>query len=187
MLTPDQNLYLIGLMGVGKTTLGKRLARALDREFVDSDERIESTLGVSINHIFDIEGEDGFRERETCVLEKISEVPNQVVATGGGIVIQPENRRILKATGLIVYLHAPANILWSRLRYCKNRPLLQTDNPQQVLADLLEKREPLYREVADFVIHVTNNAQQKTVNRLVERLNETVSTINPDIKYPKNQ
>lgn len=168
MLTHNDNLYLVGLMGVGKTTLGKKIAKRLGRTFTDSDEAIEAELGVTINHIFDLEGEAGFRKRETCVLDKISKSPNQVVATGGGVVTQAENRRILKDTGVTIYLHAPVPVLWSRLRYCKNRPLLQNDHPQQVLAELLEKREPLYREVADHVIHVANNVPQKTLNRIIE-------------------
>ncbi len=168
MLDSCENIYLVGLMGAGKTTLGKKLANRLGRDFVDTDQQIEKEMGVTINHIFDIEGEAGFRLRETTALGSIASRGGQVVATGGGIVTQADNRKILTQSGITIYLHAQAKLLWSRLRYCKNRPLLQTENPQQVLRDLLTKREPLYRQVADHVIHVSSGSPAKTVTKIIQ-------------------
>lgn len=157
-------------MGVGKSTIGKMLAKSLGVSFIDCDQTLERQMGVSVNTIFDIEGESGFRTRETRLLKALAEQKTGVIATGGGIVTQAENRALLKQKGGVIYLDASVNLLWSRLRYCKNRPLLQTDNPKSRLAALLEARDPLYREVATRVIKVNKGPARNVVNQIVQLL-----------------
>ena len=144
-------IFLVGMMGAGKTTIGRGLARLLGREFLDLDHEIEGRCGVRIAHIFDIEGEEGFRRRECSVLEQCSCEPDLVLATGGGAVLAPENRSILKARGVVVYLRATPEALYSRVARDRSRPLLQTPDPQGRIRELLAMREPLYEEVADIV------------------------------------
>ncbi len=168
----NDNIYLVGLMGVGKTTVGKKLANRLRREFIDTDQAIERATGVNVNYIFDIEGEAGFRARETATLEAIAAHNNCVVATGGGIVTEAENRRILNRQGVVVYLRGSLELLWSRVRHSKTRPLLQQPNPKQVLAELLKAREPLYRSVADHVVSIPRGSPAKTVQRIIDLIDE---------------
>lgn len=145
-------LYLIGLMGAGKTTIGRQLARKLHLEFYDSDREIEARTGVSIPTVFEIEGEDGFRRREAQVIAELACLPPCVIATGGGVVLRQENRDVLKASGWVVYLDVPPQILWERTRLDRNRPLLRVDDPLERLRELYVQRSPLYREAADIVI-----------------------------------
>lgn len=147
-----QNLYLIGLMGVGKTTIGKQLAKALQRPFYDSDKVIEDSMGVDIPTIFSYEGEEGFRLREQAVIQQLTSLQGIVMATGGGSIIKPENREILKSRGFVVYLHCSIDKILYRTRHDTQRPLLRTDNPRERLQTLLAQREPLYLECADFCI-----------------------------------
>lgn len=147
-----QNIYLIGLMGVGKTTIGKQLAKALQRPFYDSDKVIEDSMGVDIPTIFSYEGEAGFRLREQTVIQQLTALPGIVMATGGGSVIMPENREALKTSGFVVYLHCSIDKILYRTRHDTQRPLLRTDNPRQRLQSLLADREPLYMACADFKI-----------------------------------
>lgn len=146
-----QSIFLVGPMGVGKTTIGRQLAKQLDYEFVDSDHEIEAKTGASIAWIFDVEGEEGFRQRETSMIDNLTQRSGVVLATGGGAVINPENRLFMKQRGIVVYLKADVNELLRRTAHDKNRPLLQTGNPKQKLTDLIEEREPWYLEVADLV------------------------------------
>lgn len=146
------NIYLIGLMGVGKTTIGKQLAKALQRPFYDSDKVIEDSMGVDIPTIFSYEGEAGFREREQAVIAQLTDLSGIVMATGGGSVIRPENREALKSSGFVVYLHCSIDKILYRTRHDTQRPLLRTENPRKRLQDLLKEREPLYMECADFKI-----------------------------------
>ena len=146
------NVYLVGLMGAGKTTLGRSLARRLALDFVDSDREIEARTGVSIPTIFEIEGEEGFRRREAAVIEELSRLSGQVVATGGGAVLRAENRANIKASGYVVYLNVPPQILWERTRHDRNRPLLRVPDPLARLNELFTQRDPYYREVADLVV-----------------------------------
>lgn len=147
-----RNIYLVGLMGAGKTTLGKQLARRLGREFYDSDHEIEARTGVAIPVIFEIEGESGFRAREVDAIDRLTELPNIVLATGGGAVLDPLNRARLRSRGYVVYLHGQPQDLWERTRHCKGRPLLQTDDPLAKLEELYAVRDPLYRATADLVL-----------------------------------
>lgn len=147
-----QNIYLVGLMGAGKTTIGKVLARRLAYAFIDSDHEIEARTGVSLPTIFEIEGEEGFRKREAQVIAEMAALEGHVVATGGGSVLRPENRANLQRSGLVVYLNVPLFALYERTRMDKNRPLLQVKDPWQRLKELHAERDPLYREVADIVV-----------------------------------
>lgn len=146
------NIYLIGLMGVGKTTIGKQLAKALQWPFYDSDKVIESSTGVDIPTIFSYEGEAGFRLREQAIIEELTQLQGVVMATGGGAILKPENRAALKTNGFVVYLHCSIDKILYRTRRDTQRPLLQTENPRQRLQSLLAEREPLYLECADFQI-----------------------------------
>ncbi len=147
-----ENIYLIGLMGAGKTTIGKQLAKALQRPFYDSDKVIEDSMGVNIPTIFSYEGEKGFRERERAIIKQLTAISGIVMATGGGSVLKPENREALKSTGFVVYLHCSIDKILYRTRHDTQRPLLRTDNPRQRLQNLLTERDPLYLECADFMI-----------------------------------
>jgi shikimate kinase len=144
-------VYLVGPMGVGKTTVGKLLADELHFPFYDTDREIESRCGADILWIFDVEGEEGFRQRESRVLEDMSRLNNVVLATGGGIVLKAENRQRLRERGFVVYLTAPLMLLVERTGKDKRRPLLQVDDPRSVLQRVLEVRDPLYREVASWI------------------------------------
>ncbi len=146
------NIFLVGLMGAGKTTVARLLARRLDRAFYDTDHEIERRTGVKIPVIFEIEGEVGFRARESLALAELAAQDNLVLATGGGVVLSPENRAVLKERGIVVYLRAQPRDLWHRTRNDKNRPLLQTPDPLGRLQELYEARDPLYTEVADLIV-----------------------------------
>ncbi|MEY2633744.1 MAG: hypothetical protein RIR00_2398 [Pseudomonadota bacterium] len=148
----NQNIYLIGLMGAGKTTVGRQLARRLGRPFLDSDHEIEARTGVRIPTIFEIEGEEGFRRREIQVIDELSQESGLVVATGGGVVLRPENRQRLGESGWVVYLNVPPLLLYERTRHDRNRPLLQVENPLERLENLHTQRDPFYREIADLVV-----------------------------------
>ena len=145
-------LILIGMMGAGKTTVGRELARRRGMRFVDCDQEIVARTGVSIPTIFEIEGEAGFRRRESQVLAELSLESDIVIATGGGIVLAPANRELLAQRGVVIYLDVPPPILWERTRHDRNRPLLQVENPRRRIEELHEQRDPLYREVADLVV-----------------------------------
>lgn len=168
METINGNLIFIGLMGAGKTTLGKHIAQTLGRPFYDSDHEICTASGVSIPTIFEMEGEQGFRDRETAMLKKLSEQNNIVLSTGGGAVLREENRRCLRENGTVVYLHTRPEILLERTRYDTNRPLLQVENPLAKLQELYDVRDHIYRETAHIIIESEN--YQKTVNRLLQAL-----------------
>jgi shikimate kinase len=140
------------MMGSGKTTIGRRLAREIGVNFLDLDREIERRNGVTISTIFEIEGENGFRCRETLLLQEFSQDKNQVMATGGGVILNPLNRVRLMAVGCVIYLHASPGLLYSRTRHDKSRPLIQVHDPLARITQLVERRDPLYREVADVVI-----------------------------------
>ncbi|ENO88488.1 shikimate kinase [Thauera linaloolentis 47Lol = DSM 12138] len=145
-------LILIGMMGAGKTTVGRELARRRKVRFADCDQEIVARTGVSIPTIFEIEGEQGFRRRETQMIDELSLEPDIVIATGGGVVTTPTNRALMRGRGVVVYLNVPPQILYERTRHDRNRPLLQVDDPRQRIEELYRQRDPLYREVAHLVI-----------------------------------
>ena len=169
-MKPEGSLILVGMMGAGKTTVGRLLARRLKRNFYDSDEEIERRCGVRIPVIFDIEGEAGFRTRETQVIAELCALDDAVLATGGGVILSAENRRHIAARGVVVYLHARPGHLWLRVRHDRNRPLLATRDPQKKLEDLYEQRDPLYREVADVVLDTGRQSVQTLTKDLLARL-----------------
>jgi shikimate kinase len=146
------NLYLVGLMGSGKTTVGRQLAKRLERPFIDTDHEIETRTGVSIPIIFEIEGEVGFRRRETQMVEELTQQQGIVMATGGGAILNAENRKLLHQSGWTAYLNAQPALLWERTRHDRNRPLLQVEKPLERLEHLYAERDPLYRETAHFVV-----------------------------------
>ena len=142
------NLFLVGLMGAGKTTIGRQLSEILRLEFVDSDHEIEARTGANIPWIFDVEGEEGFRKREEQMIAELTNRRHIVLATGGGAVLRQVNRQNLHQRGIVVYLETPVSMQLERTAHDKNRPLLQTADPQTKLTELLKIRDPLYREVA---------------------------------------
>jgi shikimate kinase len=168
----NKNIYLVGLMGAGKTTIGRSLARRLGLDFIDSDREIEARTGVSIPTVFEIEGEDGFRKREAQVIADISRLNGQVVATGGGVVLLPDNRANLVASGYVVYLNVPPRTLWERTRHDRNRPLLQVDNPLLKLKELYAQRDPLYREVADLLVDGSRINSQGILKLLIKEVGD---------------
>ncbi len=164
------NLILIGMMGSGKTTMGRILAKHLDKVFIDSDEEIQFRTGVTIPHIFDVEGEPGFRQRETATLEALVCRDNLVLATGGGMAIAEENREMMRQNGIVIYLKANVHDLWLRTRNDKNRPLLQTGNVYAKLGELLHQRDSFYRQAADLVIPTGRQSVHALMLRLVSEI-----------------
>lgn len=154
--------------GAGKTTVGRYLAKRLQRSFVDSDHEIRSRTGVKIPVIFELEGESGFRDRESDVIKELAAQSGLVVATGGGLILRPENRELLRQTGTVIYIRVIPRILYQRTRHDTNRPLLQVADPMKTLEDLFQQRDPLYREAADIVIHSGGG----NINDLVARLEQ---------------
>lgn len=164
------NLFLVGMMGAGKTTIGKALARHLGREFVDSDRVLAERTGVPVATIFEIEGEAGFRRREASVIAELAEGDDQVVATGGGSILAAENRQAMREAGTVVYLRARVDSLWERTRHDATRPLLATPDPRATLQTLLAEREPLYREAAHVVVETGSQGSQTVVKRILAAL-----------------
>jgi len=169
-LPHDQPIFLVGMMGAGKTTIGRLLARILDRQFVDIDHELEARCGVRVSLIFDIEGEEGFRRREAAMLDEWSHCSGVVIATGGGAVLAAENRRCLKERGIVVYLRANGDELYRRVGRDRNRPLLQTSDPRARIAALLKEREPLYEEVAHLTLDTGAMPAQQVVRTLIPLL-----------------
>jgi shikimate kinase len=163
-------LILIGMMGSGKTTVGRRLAAQLGREFIDADRELELRCGVPISTIFELEGEPGFRRRESALLDDLTHRRGLVLATGGGAILLPENRARLHERGFVVFLRAGAAELWQRLKRDRVRPLLRTENPRQRIADLLTLREPLYREIAHLTVVSGRLPIDALVADIIERL-----------------
>lgn len=156
-------------MGAGKTTIGRLLAKQLGRDFYDSDVEIERKTGVKIPLIFELEGEDGFRKRETAAIEELTQLNNIVMATGGGAILLPENRALLKANGKIIYLRGKVNDLYQRTRHDKTRPLLQGGNLRQKIERLYIQRDPIYTSLADYI--VDTGAQSATeITHIIEQL-----------------
>jgi shikimate kinase len=160
-------------MGVGKTTVGKQLAGLLHRPFVDVDAEIETRCGADIPWIFDMEGEQGFRQRESKVLEDIiASNPSSVIATGGGVVLSAKNRQLLQSSGQVIYLSASEQQLYERMRRDKSRPLLQVEDREKVISQLLEVRDPLYKEVADVVFSAEGGSSAKVAKVLLDELSK---------------
>ena len=163
-------IFLVGPMGAGKSTIGKYLAQHLKVRFADTDTEIEARTGADIPWIFDVEGEVGFRDREQQVVEEMTLWEDIVLATGGGVVMRPENRQALAARGFVVYLHATVDEQVRRTRRDQRRPLLQKGNPEEVLRSLMAIRDPLYRDIADHVIETDGCSPRTVAQRLVRDL-----------------
>jgi shikimate kinase len=161
------NIFFIGPMGAGKTTIGKQLARSLGRPFYDSDREIEARTGADIPLIFELEGEAGFRAREKAMIDELTAKQDIVLATGGGAVLAPENRKHLSERGFVIYLSAPVDQLVNRTSKDKNRPLLQTADPEQRLRDILAERDPLYRETAHHIMVTDGRPVRSVVKSLL--------------------
>ncbi len=171
MIRP-QNIFLVGPMGAGKSTIGRQLAEALGYRFLDTDQEIQRRTGVDIPTIFEFEGEEGFRSRERQVVEDLAQQDGIVLATGGGVVLLPENRQQLAARGFVIYLHCSPEQQFARTSRDRNRPLLDTQDPLQRLRDLMTEREPIYRQVADMMVSTERRGTSSVVKEIRRRLEE---------------
>jgi shikimate kinase len=165
-----QNIILIGPMGSGKTTVGKQLAKLKRMDFVDSDHKIEERTGVSISTIFDIEGEEGFRKRESKMLAELCEQNNMVLATGGGAIIQEENRKLLRKSGYVIYLNTSIETQLARTQKNSNRPLLENVDAREKLEELMKERGELYKQEADLIVRSGDRAVSKVVDEIISNL-----------------
>lgn len=171
-----KRIYLIGLMGVGKTTIGKWMARQLGFSFFDTDQEILKQTGADIPWIFEIEGEQGFREREYAMLEQLSTQQDAIIATGGGIILDERNRQLLNSGGICIYIHAPADLLVERTRFSKNRPLLEGVNRREKFELLMKERDHLYKKSAHIVIRTRRGSPKRMALKLIKEIE----------KYEKN-
>jgi shikimate kinase len=165
------NIFFVGLMGAGKTTVGRLLAKHLNKTFYDTDHEIEKRTGVNIPLIFELEGEAGFRKREVAIIEELSQMQNIVLATGGGAILMQKNRENLKKNGTVIYLRANVHELWQRTRNDKSRPLLQTTNSREKLEQLFAERDPYYRDVAIIIVDTGGQSVGTIVHRIEQLLN----------------
>ena len=166
MAAIEGNIFFVGLMGAGKTTIGKLLAKKLKKTFFDTDHEIEKKLGVKVSVIFELEGEEGFRIRETQMIDELSSKKDIILATGGGAVLSEENRAILKERGRVIYLNAKPQNLAKRMAYDKDRPLLLQGNMLDTLNQLYKDRHPLYLNVASFVVDTGQQKTQTIINKI---------------------
>jgi shikimate kinase len=169
-----RNIILIGPMGSGKSTIGNIIARRLHREFQDSDHFIEKRTGVDIARIFDVEGEQGFRDRESNALNELLGANDQVISTGGGSILREENRQLLKQKGYIIFLDTSVNQQMHRLRRDKKRPLLQTENPRERLESLLAERRPIYLDLADLAVKTNKRVARRLAADIIDQLPENL-------------
>ena len=179
-MSPSGNIFLIGPMGAGKTTIGRHLAILLHKRFVDADQEIEKRTGVAIPLIFEIEGEAGFRRRESLVIDALTQEQGIVLATGGGVVLLEENRQALRQHGSVVYLQADIETLVARTRRDRNRPLLQTGDPRGKIAELLREREPIYRQLAHVVVDTGQRAPSSVASDIAACLKDLDANENPE-------
>jgi shikimate kinase len=170
MAAAKRNIYLIGPMGSGKTTIGTRLAQKLDMPFYDSDHEIEARTGASVRLIFDIEGEKGFRKRESRMLKELARLNGVLVATGGGAILEAANRELLRKSGLVVYLRTSVGQQLDRLSRDRSRPLLQTGDRERNLLELARQRNPLYEQTADLVFPAKNRNIDSTVDLIYQAI-----------------
>lgn len=168
----ETNIFLIGPMGAGKSTVGRHLAAVTGKRFLDSDQEIERKTGAEIDLIFELEGEPGFRRRESRILEQLAGMQGIVLATGGGAVLEPDNRTLLKHEGIVVYLTAAPEVLARRTARDKKRPLLQTVDRLNRIRDLMNDREPIYRELADLVVDTGRCTVRRAVDQICRKLDE---------------
>jgi shikimate kinase len=176
-MSKQDNIFLVGLMGAGKTTVGKILSKRYHKTFHDSDHEIETRCGVKIPVIFEIEGEAGFRKREELAITELTALSNVVLATGGGAILSTTNRELLKSRGIVIYLRGSPEHLFERTRHDRNRPLLQTSHPLAKLRELYQQRDPLYREVADIVVDTGRQSVAGMARVIYERLDVLMSKV----------
>ncbi|RRJ83155.1 shikimate kinase AroK [Aestuariirhabdus litorea] len=167
-------IFLVGPMGAGKSTIGRLLSKELSIPFKDSDHEIEARSGADIPWIFDVEGEEGFRRRESAVIQQLVEAGPLVIATGGGAILLEENRRLMVGSGTVVYLETSVEQQLSRTARDRKRPLLQTADPRKTLTDLMGIREPLYQQIADITVSTENSNPRMVVQEIVDQLRATV-------------
>lgn len=165
-----QNLFLVGPMGAGKSAVGRQLARTLHLNFMDSDDEIEARTGVDIPFIFEKEGEEGFRKREAKVIDDLSKMEGLVLATGGGAILDPQSRSYLGARGYVVYLHTTVEQQLARTKKGRERPLLENGDRKQILDELMQARDGLYREVADLIVETDGRKVRAVAEEIVDRL-----------------
>ena len=171
-LYSSQNVFLIGPMGVGKTTIGKMLAKELGLQFIDTDEEVERRAGANIAWIFDVEGEEGFRTRETNVLDDLTQQSKVLLAPGGGSILKLENRRFIGSRGVVVSLETTVEMQIKRTEKDKKRPLLQQGDPREILTRLKAERDPIYQELADIRITLGDSNSRKVVNSIIRKLEQ---------------
>ncbi|KMK52407.1 shikimate kinase [[Actinobacillus] muris] len=169
-MAEKRNIFLIGPMGAGKSTIGRQLAQMLNMDFLDSDAVIEERAGADIDWIFDIEGEAGFRKREERIINELTQAQGLVLSTGGGSVLSKDNRNFLSARGIVVYLETSVDKQFERTQRDKKRPLLQTDDPYQTLKELAEIRNPLYEEIADIVLQTDEQSAKVVATRIIDMM-----------------
>ncbi len=172
MVITNDCIFLVGPMGAGKSTIGRMLAKRLHLEFKDSDHEIEKRTGADIPWIFDVEGEAGFRRRETEIIDELSQCSGVVLATGGGAILASENREALRSRGDVIYLKLSVEQQAFRTAKDRNRPLLQTDDPKQVLQDLFLERDPLYQDVANLIINTDHKTAKSVTDEIIAELNK---------------
>ncbi len=168
-----ENIFLVGPMGAGKSTVGRQLAGALGKCFVDCDRALEERTGASISLIFELEGEPGFRKRERGMLDELTEQRDIVLATGGGAILDADNRAHLRSRGYTIYLKAPIELLVQRTARDRSRPLLDTEDPRARYVELMKQREPLYQEVADLVVKTNQRTARFVVREIMKKLETT--------------
>lgn len=169
-MAEKRNIFLIGPMGAGKSTIGRQLAQMLNMDFLDSDSVIEERAGADIDWIFDIEGEAGFRKREERVLNELTQAQGLVLSTGGGSIISKDNRNVLSARGIVVYLETTVDKQFERTQRDKKRPLLQTEDPYQTLVELAKVRNPMYEEIADITIKTDEQSAKVVANQIIDMM-----------------
>ncbi len=169
-MAEKRNIFLIGPMGAGKSTIGRQLAQMLNMDFLDSDAVIEERAGADIDWIFDIEGEAGFRKREERVLNELTQAQGLVLSTGGGSVLSKDNRNVLSARGIVVYLETTVDKQFERTQRDKKRPLLQTEDPYQTLVELAKIRNPLYEEIADIILQTDEQSAKVVATQIIDMI-----------------
>ncbi|MCT8553416.1 shikimate kinase AroK [Glaesserella parasuis] len=169
-MAEKRNIFLIGPMGAGKSTIGRQLAQMLNMDFLDSDAVIEERAGADIDWIFDIEGEAGFRKREERIINKLTQSQGLVLSTGGGSVLSKDNRNVLSARGIVVYLETTVDKQFERTQRDKKRPLLQTEDPYQTLVELAKIRNPLYEEIADIILQTDEQSAKVVATQIIDMI-----------------
>ena len=167
-MAEKRNIFLIGPMGAGKSTIGRQLAQMLGMDFVDSDAVIEERAGADIDWIFDVEGEEGFRKREARIINELTQGQGIVLSTGGGSILSKENRNVLSARGIVIYLETTVDKQFERTQRDKKRPLLQTENPRQTLEELAKIRNPRYEEMADIVLQTDEQSAKVVASNIID-------------------